>query len=337
MAKFLDETGLNALWSKIKSLVNSESLFTSGEGEGSIVIKAEDAGTATGVKAVNLGHRFDMTDVTSAASVMSSLGEAGIATMSENGEEDMSASIASGAKSLAEGAGCHAKGIASHAEGILSFAGLGDMESEEGAPNGYGSHAEGGFNQAYGNFSHAEGQQNKAYGTSSHAEGCLTTASGEYSHAEGYESEASGDYSHAEGVSTLASGSNSHAEGSSTATGDYSHAEGNGTTAKGNFSHAEGTCNVGSSLSIHSVGIGESEQRCKSAEEIFFEGNNTKNGYKYLIGLGGFDGTNFESTDDSGNAIVNPDIKSVQEVINELASSSVERIPEDVINSLTAD
>lgn len=114
--------------------------------------------------------------------------------------------------------------------------------------------------------------------------------------------------------------------------GDYSHAEGNGTTAKGNFSHAEGTCNVGSSLSIHSVGIGESKQKCKSAEEIFFEDNNVKNGYKYLIGIGGFDGTNFEV-----DGALNPDIKSVQEVINELASSSVERIPEDVINSLTAD
>ena len=110
----------------------------------------------------------------------------------------------------------------------------------------------------------------------------------------------------------------SHAEGGYTrASGDYSHAEGNGTTASGHYSHAEGTYNVEDTHAIHSVGIGTNGVR-KNAEYIYIgtdksnriNVSDSKNGYKYLIGVGGYDGI---STDTST-------YKSVQEVIADLTA-----------------
>ena len=166
--------------------------------------------------------------------------------------------------------------------------------------SGMRSHAEG-FSTASGMYSHAEGYGTIASGYSSHVEGSGT---------------ASGDNSHAEGYGT-ASGMYSHAEGESTASGDYSHAEGSQTIALGPFSHAQGICNIENENAIHSVGIGDDTTR-KNAEYIYVEVNedssgfvdNPKNGYKYLIGVGGYDGI---STDNST-------YKSVQEVIADLTA-----------------
>ena len=141
-----------------------------------------------------------------------------------------------------------------------------------------------------------------AKGNISHAEG-ISTASGDYSHAEGYGT-ASGDYSHAEGITTKAQG-------------NYSHAEGQNTIASGYCSHAQGCYNVGNINAIHSVGIGNRVTR-KNAEYIYAKNNKNgfvltddpKNGYKYLIGVGGYDGI---STDNST-------YKSVQEVIADLTA-----------------
>lgn len=154
-----------------------------------------------------------------------------------------------------------------------------------------------------------------ASGKHSHAEG-FSTASGMYSHAEGYGTIASGYSSHVEGSGT-ASGDNSHAEGYGTASGDCSHAEGSQTIALGPFSHAQGIYNIENENAIHSVGIGDDTTR-KNAEYIYVEVNedspgfvdNPKNGYKYLIGVGGYDGI---STDNST-------YKSVQEVIADLTA-----------------
>lgn len=114
----------------------------------------------------------------------------------------------------------------------------------------------------------------------------------------------------------------SHAEGyETTASGTSSHAEGDHTTASGSYSHAEGTYNVKDTHAIHSVGIGNSVVS-KNAEYIYigtdaFDGidvSNPKHGYKYLIGVGGYDGV---STDNSK-------YKSVQEVIAELTEKTAE-------------
>lgn len=251
MGKYLDETGLNRLWAKIKSLVSDATVVVKGDSKGSI------------------------------------------------------------------------QSINSYEDGAL--------------------YAEGGT--ASGDYAVALGMGTEATGKSAFAAGWCCVASASESHAEGSFTTASGSDSHAEGNHSVAKGNVSHAEGEgNNASGDFSHAEGRLTEAKAPYSHVEGTYNQPTSLSIHSVGIGDSENGVqKSAEEIYFPTyydentgsyrpkTDTKDGYKYLIGIGGFDGTNFEKDD-----ALNPDIKSVQEVINEATTKldSIDAIPISEIEAL---
>lgn len=121
------------------------------------------------------------------------------------------------------------------------------------------------------------------------------TALGESSHSEGDSTIAIGDQSHAEGLQTKAKGTASHAEGSHTEASNVSeHAEGRynkSNKASVTFGNAGNT--------IHSVGIGTSNAR-KNAFEIM------QNGDAYLLGIGGYDGTNPSSA------------QSVQQVIADL-------------------
>lgn len=141
----------------------------------------------------------------------------------------------------------------------------------------------------------------KGMGTKSIAEGKDTTADGDFSHAEGKDTTASGYASHAQGMSTIASG-------------DYSHAEGFGTTASGNFSHAQGCYNYDDLSFINMVGVGKDTVK-KNASVIYVQRdmvnepdqNGPKNGYQYLLGVGGY----------QGEAIAEG-MKSVQEVIADL-------------------
>lgn len=102
-----------------------------------------------------------------------------------------------------------------------------------------------------------------------------------------------------------------------TSVGNYSLAEGFYTIAMGLGSHAQGVYNVLDSNAIHSVGIGNPKTR-KTAEYIYAEQNilgdgistNRKSGYKYIIGVGGYDGISTDITT----------YKSVQEVIADLTS-----------------
>ena len=214
---------------------------------------------------------------------------------------------------------CTASGMSAYAECAAIASGDGShAEGYNTTASGNGSHAEGNSTTASGNESHAEGYSTTASDFCSHAEGYNTTASNEDSHAEGYNTTASGFCSHAEGYNTTASGNGSHAEGgSTTASGEGSHAEGYGTTASGFFSHAEGAYNVEDTHAIHSVGIG-TDSISKNAEYIYvridesgeIDDSGPKNGYKYLIGVGGYDGI---STDTST-------YKSVQEVIADLTA-----------------
>lgn len=112
------------------------------------------------------------------------------------------------------------------------------------------------------------------------------------------------DYSYAEGNFTRANATCSHAEGANS-------------IASGYAAHAQGTYNIDNINAIHSVGIGNATTR-KNAEYIYAKNNTNgtaivddpKNGYKYLIGVGGYDGI---STD-------NTTYKSVQEVIADLTA-----------------
>ena len=103
-----------------------------------------------------------------------------------------------------------------------------------------------------------------------------------------------------------------------TAKGLYSHAEGYCCIASSKSSHAQGQYNIDNKNSIHSIGIGNDEENRLNAEYIYISKNNLgsldvsnpKLGYKYLIGVGGYDGI---STDNSK-------YKSVQEVIADLTT-----------------
>nr|DAU54760.1 MAG TPA: hypothetical protein [Caudoviricetes sp.] len=143
------------------------------------------------------------------------------------------------------------------------------------------------------------------------AEGLKTIAKGVYSHAEGAYTKALGDGSHVEGWYTTASDSNSHAEGfGTTAIGHSSHAEGRSCTVSGYFSHAQGCYNYDDKSFIDMVGVGNNSTR-KNASVIYVRrrGNigldveDPKNGYQYLLDVGGY----------KGQAVENG-MKSVQEV-----------------------
>lgn len=226
----------------------------------------------------------------------------------------------------AEGNATIAQGYNSHAEGKKTFAsgGVSHAEGENTVVKGNWGHAEGYNTVSGGNytrndqdiysgdqngdeFAHAEGHATIASGQASHAEGVKTFAKGSCSHAEGNLSIASGYASHAEGGGddawrgegyTTASGEASHAEGYiTTASGIGSHSEGFHTIAQNASEHAQGKYNKSNSYTdndktintIHSTGIGTSNNDRKNAVEVM------DNGDVYVIGIGGYDGTNPES------------------------------------------
>lgn len=143
-----------------------------------------------------------------------------------------------------------------------------------------------------------------------------TTAIGSYSHAEGSGNNAMGSYSHAEGNQTNAEADCSHAEGKDTiANGEFSHVEGYKTEVDGKASHAQGSSNYPDPSFIDTVGVGNNSRNQKNASVIYVgrdeleevDPSDPKNGYQYLLGVGGY----------QGQAIAEG-MKSVQEVIADL-------------------
>lgn len=142
------------------------------------------------------------------------------------------------------------------------------------------------------------------------------TASGSRSFAEGENTTAEGIADHAEGSFTTASGCNSHAEGNNTTSEGFgSHAEGGYTTVSGVYAHAQGTYNYDDPSFIDMVGIGRDGSTIKNASIIYakrdvddnVDPSDPKNGYQYLIGIGGYQGQDIAEG-----------MKSVQEVIADL-------------------
>ena len=132
------------------------------------------------------------------------------------------------------------------------------------------------------------------------------------------ENRAYGSYSHAEGYMALTKGRASHAEGNNTfANGDYSHAEGYHNRTIGKASHAQGSCNYDDPSFIDMVGVGRdgNESIAKNASVIYvgrdvnedINLSDPKNGYQYLLGVGGYQGRDIAEG-----------MKSVQEVIADL-------------------
>lgn len=123
-------------------------------------------------------------------------------------------------------------------------------------------------------------------------------------------------YSIEEGYGTTANGYASHAEGEYTiASEGQSHAEGYHTKAYGKYSHAQGSYNYADPSFIDTIGVGNNDSHTKNASVIYVGRDNDgalnlsdkKNGYQYLLGVGGYQGRDIAEG-----------MKSVQEVIADL-------------------
>lgn len=140
------------------------------------------------------------------------------------------------------------------------------------------------------------------------ANGVNSIALGNRAQATGYYTIALGDYAEATGDSSIALGD----EGAQ-ATGYASIALGSNAQATGYASIALGGAAITSTVSKYALGgFDENKQDMFNIEEITYSQYGNK---KYLIGLGGYDGTNI-TTNKAGKEVLNPNIKSVQEIIN---------------------
>lgn len=192
-----------------------------------------------------------------------------------------------------------------------------------------GSFAANRKNHAIGDDSNATGYGNTASGNTSHAEGHYTTASGKYSHTEGHGTTASNDGTHAEGWNSKATGDTSHAEGhGSVAGGARSHAEGKYTQTSNDSEHAQGMYNKSNTGTIHSIGIGTSDTNRKNAFEIM------ENGDAYLFGIGGYNGTNPESTNTLQQILDSFITKTVSDLTNYYTKSQT-YTKEEVMTQIT--
>ena len=136
--------------------------------------------------------------------------------------------------------------------------------------------------------------------------------------------EGEGSRSVVEGMASSASGKASHAEGVySQAIGDYSHVEGK-SKASGSYSHAQGCNNYDDASFIDMVGVCSENSSAKTNASVIYVGRtptgkinqkDPKNGYQYLINIGGYQGRAIEEG-----------MKSVQEVIADLETNKVDRV-----------
>ena len=232
--------------------------------------------------------------------------------------------IATGYLAFAQGDGTRATGKKAHAQGGQTTA-SGESSHSEGSStvaSGFTSHSEGTDTMAYGISAHAEGKGNiteltgitwnvnskiLTNNTNINVEIgnilCFNSTTNEYrrivsktdteiilndtlpfsSDAVWYigviTGIAYGNYSHSEGFNTNAYGFNSHTEGEGTQTNNKSE-------------HAQGMYNISNTgldidmrTTLYSIGIGDSIER-KNAHEVM------NNGDTFIVGIGGYDGTN---------------------------------------------
>ena len=162
------------------------------------------------------------------------------------------------------------------------------------------------------------------------ASGKLSFAAGNASHSPGMHSasfgnctSANGDNSLSEGNQCVSAGPQSHSEGYLTRTNNQSeHAQG-----RCNFSHSNGDAAFGSSENtLHSIGIGISDQERRNAVEVM------QNGDVYIYGIGAYNGweTKEMSDDESPVYTLQDMIMRFDVSINEL-ENSIRRI-ENALN-----
>ena len=172
------------------------------------------------------------------------------------------------------------------------------------------------------------------------AVGSTAKATNFYSTALGYGAQSTDGYtialghnSKATGNSTIALGGNAQATGydamalgyGTQATNYYSIALGYGAKAKG-----ENAIALGFNAQVtgdYAIAIGKNARSNKSIFSVGFNGVNgidmdADNYGLYLKGFGGYTGTNLTANNAAGEEALNPDIKSVQQIINEKADTS---------------
>ena len=224
--------------------------------------------------------------------------------------------------------------------------------------SGVDSTALGRYSKASGNYSTALGYNSTASGVDSTALGYYSTASGVYSTALGYYSKASGVDSTALGYYSTASGVYSTALGYySKASGNYSTALGfgaispyKGAIAIGDIAKANGTnavaigynteAKLDSSTALgysavaggkYAIALGKNVSNTKSIFGVGFNGINgidmDRDNYGlFLRNFGGYDGTNLVVKDGTTEKL-NPNIKSVQQIINAKADLVDGKVP----------
>lgn len=160
-----------------------------------------------------------------------------------------------------------------------------------------------------------------ASGENAIALGCGTEATATSAIAIGYNAQATRDNGIALGGSVYVGNNFATAIGcGAEATGSFATALGCGTKAIDDSAIAIGSYAETSTFSKYSLGGYETTTNdTKNLEEITYSQYGNK---KYLIGLGGYDGKNIAINNDDGEKVLNPNIKSVQEIINEKADAS---------------
>ena len=188
------------------------------------------------------------------------------------------------------------------------------------------------YSVALGYDSSANTDYSVALGYDSSANTYCSIALGSYSHANtdysialGSGSSTNGSYSVALGANSSANSSNSIALGTdSSANSNYSIALGNSSSTNGSYSVALGAgSNAGGD---YAIALGKNVSNTKSIFGVGFNGVNgidmDRDNYGlYLKGFGGYDGTNLV-VKNGGTETLNPNIKSVQQIINEKADAS---------------
>ena len=212
-----------------------------------------------------------------------------------NTQAAMSSSIAVGSNAQATGAGSIAIGNIAEATNDDSIA-LGTARST-------------------GDCSIAVGSNAQATGTGSTALGRMAQVTNKYATALGYGAKATNDSSIALGKSAQATGDFSTAIGWGANAMVYdSIALGSSARATGDYSIAIGFAANTSTVSKYALGGADKNKLTTfNIEEITYSQYGNK---KYLIGLGGYDGTNIAINNEAGEKVLNPNIKSVQEIIN---------------------
>ena len=126
------------------------------------------------------------------------------------------------------------------------------------------------------------------------------------------------------------------------ATGDCAIALGDDVQATNSWSIVLGGGAITSTVSKYVLSGFDDDKRFPiNIEEITFSQYGNK---KYLIGLGGYDGTNITTNNEAGEEVLNPNIKSVQEIINSKAELvdgklKAEQLPKlvNITNASTAE